>query len=52
MVRYRTWLWLSVSKAEAEVTVLAEVPGIGGAIQKDNVGHLAVTSGVKFWPLF
>lgn len=45
MIRYKTWLWLSVSKAGAQVTVLStEVSGLYCAIEKDNVGHLAVAS--------
>lgn len=49
MIRYQTWLWLSVSKAGAQLTVLSrQVPGVYCAVEKDNVGHLAVTSGMKF----
>lgn len=49
MIRYKTWLWLSVPKAGTEVTVLStEVPGLNCAIEKDNVGHLAVASGIYF----
>lgn len=49
MIRHKNWLWLCVSKAAAQVTVLTvEVPGGYFVIEKDNVGHLVVASGLKF----
>ena len=49
VTRHKNWFWLCVSKAVAQVTVLTvEVPGGYFVIEKDNLGHLVVTSGLKF----
>lgn len=49
MIRHKNWLWLCVSRAVAQVTVpTVEVPGGYFITEKDNLGHLMVTSGLKF----
>lgn len=49
MIRHKNWLQLQVSKAVAQITVLTiEVPGGYFVVEKDNLGHLVVTSGLKF----
>jgi len=50
MIRHKNWVWLCVSKAVAQVTALTvEVPGGYLVTENDNLGHLVVTSGLKFW---